>query len=182
MAEPDVVATGAGLQASQSALVSLMADPLDAAWSTFHPGDPSNLDRFILALQALIHRFGKMSGSHAAKAYEAQRRAAGVTGAFTARPGPIAAPDKVANSVRWATRGLFVPEPDTQAAHTLVQGVVEKNVLDTGRQTIIDAVKADPKAKGWARETSPGACSFCALLATRGMALQVGQVGRVPGP
>jgi hypothetical protein len=55
------------------------------------------------------------------------------------------------------------------AAKTLVQGVAETAVLDTGRQTIVNAVQNDSQAKGWAREAEPGCCAFCALLTTRGM-------------
>ena len=41
-------------------------------------------------------------------------------------------------------------------------------MLNQSRTAIIDAVRADSEAKGWARVTEPGACYFCAMLATRG--------------
>lgn len=168
MASPAVAAPVVTQQASQSALVSLMAAPLDTAWQLLDPAQPSTMDRFILAIKALVHHFGLISGSQAAQFYTAERKAAGVKGSFAARVAPPGEPAKIDMSIRWATQGLWTPNPDLESAQTLVTGVTEKNVLDTGRQTIIGAVHADRKAKGWVRETEPGACSFCAMLATRG--------------
>lgn len=172
MANPTLVApvgtSIASQQASQAALVSLLADPLDNAWQMLNPSDSSTMANFIAAISALVHHFGLASGSQAANYYEAERKAAGVKGTFTARVAPTADLGKVETSLRWATQDLWQPKPDLAAAKTLVTGVTEKNVLDTGRLTIINAVQSDRKAKGWARETEPGCCSFCAMLAVRG--------------
>lgn len=163
-----VIVTAADQQAAQSALVSLLARPLAAAWESLNPSEPSTLDAFILAIRALVHRFGLVSGAQSARYYEASRRAAGVGGSFTVRPAAPAPAAKVESSVRWATKGLWTPEPNVESAKELVTGVAEKAVLDTGRTTIINAVQSDRKAKAWARVVEPGACSFCLLLATRG--------------
>jgi hypothetical protein len=40
--------------------------------------------------------------------------------------------------------------------------------LDGGRTTIVDTVRADPVATGWARVTSGNPCGFCVMLASRG--------------
>lgn len=45
---------------------------------------------------------------------------------------------------------------------------VTRHVLGGGRDTITDTITADPHALGWARATSGHACSFCAMLASRG--------------
>lgn len=174
MANPAAVAaTAAGgaaaHQGSQAFLVSQLADPLSVAWTTFDPTDPNTLQRFILVIQALIQHFGKMSSTAAASFYERERKASGIPGSFTVQLVPPADLDKIEAGIRWATSDLWRPEPDLAAIQTKVRGVVEKDVLDTGRTTIIDAVKSDRKAIGWARVPEPGACSFCALLATRGM-------------
>lgn len=163
-----VAATTVTQQATQAALVSLLADPIDNAWELLNPTQPSTMDRFIAAITALIHHFGLASGTQAARYYEAERKAAGIRGAFSARPAPTAPADKIDASIRWATKDLWVPKPDLESAKSLVTGVTEKDILDTGRMTIINAVQSDRAAKGWARETEPGACSFCALLASRG--------------
>lgn len=42
--------------------------------------------------------------------------------------------------------------------------------LDGGRSTIVDTLRGDPQAHGWARATSGSPCAFCAMLASRGPA------------
>lgn len=161
----------------QTALISLLTAPLANAWSLVHIADPSSMTAFIQAITALVHHFGMASASQAALGYETKRKAAGVAGTFTARPAPPADPAKIEASIRWATKDLWKPNPDMEAIHSMVLGVVEKDVLDAGRQTVLNAVKSDrsaatrgriPRSARWERECEPGACSFCALLATRG--------------
>lgn len=43
-----------------------------------------------------------------------------------------------------------------------------RHSINAGRDTIVDTVRADPHAVGWARATSGSCCAFCALLASRG--------------
>lgn len=43
-----------------------------------------------------------------------------------------------------------------------------RHVLNGGRDTVLQSTDGDRKALGWARATSGRACSFCALLASRG--------------
>lgn len=155
-------------QANQAALVSLLADPLDNAWQLLDPGQPSTFDGFLLAMKALIRHFGLGSASEAARYYDAERRAAGIPGRFNVPLAPTAPEGKIDTSMRWATKDLWQPQPDLASIQSMVDGVATKNVLDAGRMTILDAVHSDRKAKGWARETEPGCCSFCALLAVRG--------------
>lgn len=168
-AAPAVAAIAVSQQAQQAALVSLMERLLDNAWSLLDTSDPSTMPTFLTAVRALVHRFAQGSGAQAAKGYMAERSAAGVRGSFRPRIASVPA-GKVDTSVRWATQGLWQPEPDLPTIRASVGSVAEKSVLDVGRQTIIDGVHADSMAKGWARETEPGCCSFCALLATRGAA------------
>lgn len=66
------------------------------------------------------------------------------------------------------TRGVLL-DAAAEAAFVLSSGAVSKLVLDGGRGTIFDTILADPKAKGYRRVTDDHPCSFCALLATRGM-------------
>ena len=61
--------------------------------------------------------------------------------------------------------------PDQTAvenAEKALESSLEQIVLDQSRTAIIDAVQDDREAIGWARVTEPGACYFCAMLATRG--------------
>lgn len=43
-----------------------------------------------------------------------------------------------------------------------------RHVLNGGRETVLQSTQSDSNALGWARATSGRACSFCALLASRG--------------
>lgn len=155
-------------QAKQAALVSLLEDPLDRAWQLLDPKDPSSVTRFLAAIVALTQQFGRVSAAQAAKYYEAVRASEGVSGSFAARPAPPAPSDQIIAGARWAIQGLWGPHPDPAASKALLTGVVERDVLDVGRATILNAVQRDRKSHGWARETEPGCCSFCAMLAQRG--------------
>ena len=168
MGSGTAVAAVSTQQAKQATLVSTLEGPLDAAWQLLDPRDPQSVNRFLAAIVALARSFGRISASEAAKYYEAVRVAEGVPGAFVARPAPPATPDEILAGARWAIQGLWGPNPDSAAARSLLTGVVERNVLEAGRTTILDAAQRDRRCKGWARETEPGCCSFCAMLATRG--------------
>lgn len=158
----------ASQQAEQSAIVSMMQGPINSAWALLNPDDPATVEPFIQAMNALTTTFGRISAHEAAASYLKERTAAGVAGKFTPRPASPANFDKVDASVRWAIKALWSPNPDLENVKTNVLGVTEKNVLDAGRSTILNASKTDRKSKGWARETEPECCAFCAMLATRG--------------
>lgn len=49
-----------------------------------------------------------------------------------------------------------------------VEGEVTRQVLNGGRTTLTNTVANDPRALGYVRVTDGKACSFCALLASRG--------------
>ena len=49
-------------------------------------------------------------------------------------------------------------------------GAAMRHALNGGRDTIVETVSVDRRALGWARATSGSACSFCAMLASRGPA------------
>ena len=60
--------------------------------------------------------------------------------------------------------------PQAAARNGLVKmvGQMSSLVLGGGRDTIIEAVAADPQVSHWQRVTSGEPCAFCAMLATRG--------------
>lgn len=165
------VASGAAAQqASQSALATLLAAQVDTAFAALDVSSlKGSLPELVKAIAALVQQFGRSSATTAARFYAAERKAAGVPGKFTVRPAPPVKVDAVNEGVRWATRGLWSENPDIESARSLVGGVAERAVLDTGRTTLLDAVRSDRKAIGWARVAEPGCCAFCALLTTRGM-------------
>lgn len=168
MGTQTVAAAVATQQAQQSALVSLLDVPVKKAFALLDPNDSTTFADFVKAIEALTSHFSRVSANEAAKYYVSVRAASGVAGTLSVKHAPSPTVDQIMTSTRWATREIWKPKPDLQSVLSTVQGVVERNVLDTGRMTIINAVQSDRKAKGWARETEPGCCSFCAMLAVRG--------------
>jgi hypothetical protein len=53
-------------------------------------------------------------------------------------------------------------------ARDALRGASTRMVMMGGRDTITNAVRTDPVADGWERVIEPGACGFCAMLASRG--------------
>jgi len=51
-----------------------------------------------------------------------------------------------------------------------VLGTATRLVLDGGRRTLVESIRADPRAEGWQRVTSGSPCAFCAMVASRGPA------------
>jgi hypothetical protein len=156
-------------QQGQAALVGLVGAALVEAWALWNAADPAP---FTAAVAAIVDRYGKASAVAALDHYRRQRLAAGIGG----RPprltvAPTAPDGQIAAAVNWAVEDLRAPEPKPDAASVAlskVTGATERLVLDQGRDTIVQAVHADPAATGWARIPEPGACSFCLMLATRG--------------
>lgn len=156
-------------QAVQVALTGLLAAGMANAWPLIDLNDlPGSLPRYQTAVTALTTKFGQVSATQAARYYRDARLHAGVTGRFTPRPAPPASIGEVGKSLGWATKGLWSSQPDVATAKTLTNGVAQKLVTDTGRNTLIGAIEADKKCRGWAREARPDACSFCALMSIRG--------------
>jgi hypothetical protein len=54
--------------------------------------------------------------------------------------------------------------------NALVQasGSMSRLALNTGRETVMSAVRGDPAAYGWSRDGSGHTCAFCSMLISRG--------------
>jgi hypothetical protein len=136
---------------------------------------------WIEAVRALVDEYSDASAALAAEVYDLERGAASVAGRFTV---PVAGPppeDKVANSLRWATKDLWPRDPADatpaqlepldvrlEQAFKKADAVVQKLVADQGRETVRQAVQQDRGAVAYARAAALGACSFCKLMASRG--------------
>lgn len=136
---------------------------------------------WIAAVQAVVDQYARTSAALGAEFYEAQRDAAGVTGAFTV---PVADPPSEAQTesgLRWATKDVWERDPESstpaqlepldtrlEQAEKKAEQVTQKLVADTGRATVIGAVRQDRQATAWARSAALGACAFCKLIASRG--------------
>lgn len=127
------------------------------------------------AVVALTKERGRVSSALAADYYRDHRKAEGVPGGFS----PVLATVPTDQIVR----GLVAMGPVNAAAQiakgrdpsdvrqtTLVNlsGVLGLYLLNHGRRTLLDSIKKDNRARGWQRVTSPGACTFCTEIASRG--------------
>lgn len=168
----------ASLSAAETHLLgqSILADDLEKAvlahaWPEFDPTKmKKTLPRVRRMVAALVLKYGTAAAVHAAQYYREQRAAAGVAGRVTVKmAGPPLALE-VAKAVDFAVHSVWGNYTPDDLAHALtnVTGATQKFALDMGRQTVIDTAQADRQARGWARVPSPGACSFCLLLASRG--------------
>ncbi|GAA4799580.1 hypothetical protein [Streptomyces ziwulingensis] len=136
---------------------------------------------WIAAMQAVIEQYAQTSAALGAEFYEAQREAASAPGSFTV---PVADPPAEARteaSLRWATKDVWDRDPEQaseaqrqplavrlEQAAKKAELVSQKLVADTGRATVLDAVREDRQATAWARSAALGACAFCKMIASRG--------------
>lgn len=127
---------------------------------------------WLRAMSVLVRNYRGQSAQVAASAYRASREVA------TQSPAPRSlikfAPEP---SQEWLDRAFGYSGPgmlnrDTARPNTALSttmGTASRIVLDGGRTTTIETVKADPVALGFYRVTDGAPCAFCALLASRGV-------------
>lgn len=166
---------------TQSGLMLALEQAIQRVWPQVDVGNlAGTLPGFQQDMRVLIRQFSLSSAALAVRNYTRARREAGIGSSFTVRPASPAPAEQVDKAIGFATQGLYdrsLLEPTTSPAdlkqaldnaRTQVEGVSSRLVLNAGRETTADAVMSDRLAKGWARETRPGCCYFCAMLATRG--------------
>lgn len=126
------------------------------------------------ALATLIAARHTDSVGLASAYYRAARLDAGVTGTAPIVLASLPSAEQLAISLDvvglFGARRLLAQGRRDVAAQTLVKvsGAVGRHVLNGGRDTVLQSMQADPKARGWRRITSGKPCSFCSLLAGRG--------------
>jgi hypothetical protein len=153
-------------QASQTGLVAVLDTELATALTRVDLTDvQTSMPGFFQIVAALVQRYGQASATMAARYYQLERAAAGL-GTIHVSPAPLPPLQQVGATLGWATAPLR--NGDLATTETNVSGAVDRLVTDVGRRTLVGAVQSDRQAKGWARITRPGACSFCRLMATRG--------------
>lgn len=150
----------------------------------------SSMPDWFAAVQAIVDQYAQASAALSAEFYDAQRDAAGVLGSFTV---PIADPpseERTETSLRWATKDVWERDPEVatpaqlepldtrlERAEKKTEAVTQKLVADTGRETVLGAVRNDRQATAWARTASLSACAFCRMLAIRGAVFKQDTVG-----
>lgn len=141
----------------------------------------ASMPDWFAAVQTVVDQYARTSAALGAEFYDGQRDAAGVPGSFTV---PVADPplsEKTEASLRWAAKDVWERDPDVatpaqrepletrlEQAEKKAEMVAQKLVADTGRGTVLEAVREDRQATAWARSAALGACAFCKMLASRG--------------
>lgn len=166
MAQQAATAAGSA-QAAQSGLASSLGGEIATALGVLDLSNPdASMPQFLSILAGLVHRYGQASATLAARYYQSERKMAGLQ-PIHVHPASLPPLRQVGATVGWATEPLR-SDGDLVTAETNLEGSLERLTLDVGRRTVVEAVQSDRRARGWARITSPGACSFCRLMATRG--------------
>lgn len=164
--------------ATQAGLTIALERALARLWPQV---DPTNLAGTLPAFKEqatlLVNRFSLAAAALAGQSYMTARRSAGISSPITLPAATVPAAAETQAALGWATDALWSITPTTArpqvdqlvtAATSKVDGVSSRLVLNTGRELTVQAVTQDRRAHSWARETRPGCCSFCAMLATRG--------------
>ena len=144
------------------------------AWGAFDPQDIAGSWPRVEAPAVAITRAGFDRSAQLGGAYYSMLRAVrGIPGQPTPQVATAPPAEQLAEwlqiAPRWAGMTIARNQPGvTGNAFVVAAGTVGRNVMDGGRDTIVDSVQADPRAAGWARVTAPNPCGFCAMLASRG--------------
>lgn len=110
------------------------------------------------ALAELIYTYGAAAGSLAADWYDELRDQKGVAGQFRAVVPEIRDPG-VDALLGWAATFSDV--------RAMLEGGVQRRILNVARETITGSSVADPKSHGWQR-VGHGECGWCLMLISRG--------------
>lgn len=150
------------------AVTTLAVRDLTDVWPTLDLEDAARLQAQMIDLLPLIgDEYANTLGVTSADWYE-ELRAEAVGGRYTARIGELPREGQYRALAGWAAQPLYENAGDYLRALTRAAGGLSRLIRQTGRDTIIENVRQDSRAVRYARATAPGACAFCAMLATRG--------------
>ena len=154
------MATTTQLRRSLTGLSRLAQRDLEAIWRKVRTAAQA---RRALedVLPALIATYGAAAGALAAQWYDEARMEAAPGGRFVAAP--ARPPVDHLSLLVWAEREAV--SLDTMP--TLINGGVQRRIVNTARQTIMQSSIRDPRARGWKR-VGTGRCDFCRMLISRG--------------
>jgi hypothetical protein len=157
------VATPAELQRAFAELNVLAARDLGRIWRALREGDNAG-EALHDVLPALIDQYGAAAATVAAEWYDDLRNSLGIGGAFVAIPADVN--DTGAHAlIRWA----LDTASDDDTALALLEGGLQRRVINFGRFTVMESAIADPKADGWQRLGQGTNCAFCDMLISRGV-------------
>lgn len=155
------------LRRAQEGVRALVLRDLEAFWTSLNLGNPERArDALLEYIPLLVARYGESAAAVAADWYDEARAAEAVPGKFRATMADSPYQDASEPLVRRAAGALFTDAPE--GALLTLAATVPKYVLAASRATISLSADRDPRASGWQRVASGGACRFCRLLAGKG--------------
>lgn len=145
-----------------------------AAWPLYDIEDPSTWPPLEQLLLVLIGSQAPVSAALSSNYYRAFRHVEGAVGTVPTVVASTLPAEEIVRSLRYVgvvgARKLLDANVPAASVRTLtnVAGDTARLVMNSGRDTIIESVTADPRALGWSRVTDGNPCAFCRMLASRG--------------
>lgn len=139
--------------------------------------DPASYERFVEAMTLLVQSRATNSAALAARYFRMYKD---VDLGLTAGKAVLLAEPPSAREIRIAidataqagvyralTRGQTV-EQAMKSGLVQVSGALTRQVLNTGRETVLETARREPRYNGWIRVSDGNPCAFCAMLLSRG--------------
>lgn len=168
-------------QRAQRALTGNALKRLSAAWAAVDPADEVSWLRYVAEAEELCRsartRSGQVAFRYLERFRKAELHALGMIadGLTVARPGVAVAGELeslIAGHGPAFVRRLVANGVSLEEAKRLALsgqfGSITGHILGSGRSVISAGISGDRKCIGYRRVCSGAACSFCAMLATRG--------------
>lgn len=161
MATPDP----SQLRSDLTALTGMASRNLGAFWPMGSTAEEAR-DALIEVLPALVDTYGEAAATIAADWYDDSRARLEVDGDFRALPAELGETGSEV-LVKWGVAPLFQAVSDWEAARSLIEGGMQRRIVNAARVTVTESSLADPEAEGWKR-AGLGGCDFCKMLIGRG--------------
>jgi hypothetical protein len=162
-------------QSNQQALAARVALAVASLWNRIiNPASfNDSWNQLEPILTGIVTTYYNATAADAAQYYSASRIIAGNN--YLNVPGQAPDEDYINKVLNIMGPGQFYhylkDQPEDNAATMAadgLRGAATRLVLAGGRDTVTGTTPLDPMARGWERVIEPGACSFCAMLASRG--------------
>lgn len=151
-----------------SDIATLGIAELVAEWPGLPLDEPEAMRQVLADLLAdLTETYAASAAALGADWYDSLRAEANAPGTFVARLPDLPGREQIEASASYAASALYV---DTDKALADMAAITDRIIAEADRAAIEVSVEADPAEPRWARVAQPGACAFCALLASRGPA------------
>lgn len=159
-------------RAANIQISGLVQEQLTQLFRSLDPSNPYQMrDDLLEVVPMMAETYAPIGVQMGLEWYEEMAIASGASASFRAlTPPPLNLLEAVTKAVRYAAGHLFLDKPDPEKTLSVLNTKMDKFVKEPGRQTVIYNADNDDNAI-WVRvPTGDETCSFCLVLATRGVA------------